>query len=211
MLADLHRFGWHTDLVFQMTCKRAQPLETEILLALCPLRDTAPLGTSPLVEDANVVLSLRFYFLTARIPLATRASAAFEWPRAWCLALRRPTSCQAAPTCCLLCFGRLDRATAAAGTSSLCLMRATLLLSPPLASLGEQPKRRTQGPRIYKQLGPGTQVPCLFWVWCFWFVVGSFLVTARVGIQAPEEAMAPVANLLSPTGYFLRVAGAMEC
>ena len=35
--------------------------------------------------------------------------------------------------------------------------------------------------------------------------------TARVGTQALEEAITPVAILSGPTGYFLRVAGAMEC
>ena len=71
MLADLHRLGWRTDLVFQMPRERAQPLGAEIPLALRQLRDIAPPGASPLAEDADVVLSLRFYFLTARIPLAT--------------------------------------------------------------------------------------------------------------------------------------------
>ena len=46
MLADLHRLGWRTELVL------------------------TPPGVSPLAEDADVVRSLRFYFLTARIPLA---------------------------------------------------------------------------------------------------------------------------------------------
>ena len=50
---------------------RAQPLEAEIPLALRQLRDIAPLGISPLAEDADVVLSLHFYFLPVRIPLAT--------------------------------------------------------------------------------------------------------------------------------------------
>ena len=71
MLADLHRLGWRADLVFQMPRERAQPLGAEIPLALRQLRDIAPPGVSPLAEDADVVLSLRFYFLTARIPLAT--------------------------------------------------------------------------------------------------------------------------------------------
>ena len=71
MLADLHRLGWRTDLVFQMPRERAQPLGAEIPLALRQLRDITPPGVSPLAEDADVVLSLRFYFLTARIPLAT--------------------------------------------------------------------------------------------------------------------------------------------
>ena len=71
MLADLHRLGWRADLVFQMPRERAQPLGAEIPLALRQLRDIAPPGASPLAEDADVVLSLRFYFLTARIPLAT--------------------------------------------------------------------------------------------------------------------------------------------
>ena len=66
-----HRLGWRTDLVFQMPRERAQPLGAEIPLALRQLRDIAPPGVSPLAEDADVVLSLRFYFLTARIPLAT--------------------------------------------------------------------------------------------------------------------------------------------
>ena len=70
MLADLHRLGWRTELVFQMPRERAQPLGAEIPLALRQLRDIAPPGASPLAEDADVVLSLRFYFLTARIPLA---------------------------------------------------------------------------------------------------------------------------------------------
>ena len=69
MLADLHRLGWRADLVFQMPRERAQPLGAEIPLALRQLRDITPPGVSPLAEDADVVLSLRFYFLTARIPL----------------------------------------------------------------------------------------------------------------------------------------------
>ena len=70
MLADLHRLGWRTELVFQMSRERAQPLGVEIPLAR-QLRDVTPPGVSPLAEDADVVRSLRFYFLTARIPLAT--------------------------------------------------------------------------------------------------------------------------------------------
>ena len=70
MLADLHRLGWRTELVLQMPRERAQPLGVEIPLALRQLRDITPPGVSPLVEDADVALSLHFYFLTARIPLA---------------------------------------------------------------------------------------------------------------------------------------------
>ena len=54
-----------------MPRKCAQPLEAEIPLTLRQLRDIAPPGASPLAENADVVLSLRFYFLTARTPLAT--------------------------------------------------------------------------------------------------------------------------------------------
>ena len=46
-----------------------QPLGVEIPLALRQLRDVTPPG-APLAEDADVARSLRFYFLTARIPLA---------------------------------------------------------------------------------------------------------------------------------------------
>ena len=42
----------------------------EIPLALRQPHDITPCGVSPLVEDADVALSLHFYFLTARIPLA---------------------------------------------------------------------------------------------------------------------------------------------
>ena len=92
-----------TDLVFQMPRERAQPLEAEIPLALRQLRDVTPPGVSPLAEDADVVLSLRFYFLTARTPLATAQVQHLS---------------------------RLDRATAAAGTYPPCLMLAPLLLPP---------------------------------------------------------------------------------
>ena len=54
-----------------MPRERAQLLEAEIPLALRHLRDITPSGVSPLAEDADVVLSLRFYLLAARIPLAT--------------------------------------------------------------------------------------------------------------------------------------------
>ena len=70
MLADLHRLGWRTALVLQMPRERAQPLGAEIPLALRQPHDIRPPGVSPLVEDADVALSLHFYFLTARIPLA---------------------------------------------------------------------------------------------------------------------------------------------
>ena len=70
MLADLYRLGWRTELVLQMPRERAQPLGVEIPLALRQLRDVTPPGVSPLAEDADVVRSLQFYFLTARIPLA---------------------------------------------------------------------------------------------------------------------------------------------
>ena len=70
MLADLYRLGWRIELVLQMPCERAQPLGVEIPLALRQLRDVTPPGASPLAEDADVARSLRFYFLTARIPLA---------------------------------------------------------------------------------------------------------------------------------------------
>ena len=53
-----------------MPRERAQPLGVEIPLALRQLRDVTPPGVSPLAEDADVVRSLRFSFLTARIPLA---------------------------------------------------------------------------------------------------------------------------------------------
>ena len=53
------------------TCReRAQPLGVKITLALRQLRDVTPPGVSPLVEDADIALSLHFYFFTARIPLA---------------------------------------------------------------------------------------------------------------------------------------------
>ena len=58
MLADLHRLGWRTDLVFQLPRERAQPLGAEIPLALRQLRDITPPGVSPLAEDADVVLGL---------------------------------------------------------------------------------------------------------------------------------------------------------
>ena len=70
MMADLHRLGWRTDLVLQMPRERAQPLGVEIPLALRQPHDITPPGVSPLLEDADVALSLHFYFLTARIPLA---------------------------------------------------------------------------------------------------------------------------------------------
>ena len=70
MLADLHSLGWRTELVLQMPRERAQPLVAEILLALRQPHDITPPGVSPLEEDADVALSLHFYFLTARIPLA---------------------------------------------------------------------------------------------------------------------------------------------
>ena len=53
-----------------MPRERAQPLVAEIPLALRQPHDITPPGVSPLVEDADVALSLHFYFLTARIPLA---------------------------------------------------------------------------------------------------------------------------------------------
>ena len=50
-------------------------LEAEIPLAFRQLRDIVSPGTSPLAEDADVVLSLRFYFLTARIAQAQHLSS----------------------------------------------------------------------------------------------------------------------------------------
>ena len=70
MVADLHRLGWRTELVLQMPRERAQPLGVETPLALRQPHDITPPGVSPLLEDADVALSLHFYFLTARIPLA---------------------------------------------------------------------------------------------------------------------------------------------
>ena len=69
-LADLHRLGWRTELVLQMPRERAQPLLVEIPLALRQPHDIAPPGESPLMKDVDVALSLQFYFLKARIPLA---------------------------------------------------------------------------------------------------------------------------------------------
>ena len=66
----------------------------------------------------------------------------------------------------------------------------------------------SQEPCIHKQPETGTQVLCLFCVGCFWFGLFGFFKTARVEIQVPEEAVAPVAILPSPSGHSLRVAGA---
>ena len=57
--------GARTELALQTPRERAQPLGVEILLALRQLRGVTLPGVSPLAEDADVVRSLRFYFLTA--------------------------------------------------------------------------------------------------------------------------------------------------
>ena len=53
-----------------MPRERVQPLLVEIPLALRQPHDITPPGESPLMKDADVALSLQFYFLKARIPLA---------------------------------------------------------------------------------------------------------------------------------------------
>ena len=75
--ADLYRLGWRTELVLQMPRERAQPLGVEIPLALRQLRDITPPGVSPLVEDADVALSLErhkcnIWAALSALPLALR-------------------------------------------------------------------------------------------------------------------------------------------
>ena len=54
-----------------MPRERAQLLVvSEIPLAQRQPHDITPPGVSPLVQNADVALSLHFYFLTVRIPLA---------------------------------------------------------------------------------------------------------------------------------------------
>ncbi len=183
MLADLHRLGWRTDLVFQMPRERAQPLGAEIPLALRQLRDIAPPGASPLAEDADVVLSLRFYFLTARIPLATAQVQHLSSPERLVFGsaplprvAKRPR--HAAPFSLADLIARLRQLGRAprpdAGP-----------FAPPPASSGEQPGMRTQRPRIYKQPGTGTQGPCRFCVGCFWF--GWCLVSVKQPGSGPKH------------------------
>ena len=116
-----------------------------IPLALRQLRDIAPPGASPLAEDADVVLSLRFYFLTARIPLATAQVQHLSSPER-------------------LVFG-----------------------SAPLPRVAKRPRHAAP----FSLADLIERLRQLFLV-----VVGVFWETARVGTQAPEEAMAPVAILL---------------
>ena len=54
-----------------MPRERAQPLGVEIPLALRQPHEITPPGVSPLLENADVALSLHFHLLTACIPLAT--------------------------------------------------------------------------------------------------------------------------------------------
>ena len=173
MLADLHRLGWRTDLVFQMPRERAQPLAAEIPLALRQLRDITPPGVSPLAEDADVVLSLRFYFLTARIPLATAQVRLVFGSAPLPRVAKRPR--HAAPFSLADLIARLRQP----GRAPSWLMLAPLLLPPSPASPGKQPGMRTQRPRISKQPGTGTQVPCLFCVGCFWFGFVWFLLNSQ--------------------------------
>ena len=95
-----------------------------------------PPGVSPLLEDADGVLSLHFYFLTARIPLAA----------AQVQHLGSPASGSDTPAL----FARVGE--------SPCLMRV-LRLPPPMQKPDYQPGERTQGPREHKQPETGTQAP----------------------------------------------------
>ena len=75
---------------------------------------------------------------------------------------------------------------------------------------GEQPGMRTQRPRITNSQGlePNNSAFSAFGV------SGGFWVSVdkQPGWEPKHpEAIAPVAILPSPTGYCLRVAGAMEC
>ena len=142
MLADLYRLGWRTELVLQMPRERAQPLGVAIPLALCQVRDVTPPGVSPLAEDADVVRSLRFYFLTARIPLAAAQVRHLISPERLAFG-SVTTSRQATPALLALFAGRLDHPSAAAGTCPPCVMLALVLLPPP-ALPGKQPGVRTQ-------------------------------------------------------------------
>ena len=159
-----------------MPHERAQLLEAEIPLALRQLRDIAPSAISPLAEDADIVLSLRFYFLTARIPLATAQVQHLSCPERLVFGFapllrvaKRPRHAAS----------RLDRSTAAAGTCPPCLMLAPLLLSSPSVSPG-QPARDENTKTSHLQTpetGLEPKYPAVFCVGCFWF--GSCLVSIK--------------------------------
>ena len=72
MLADLHRLGWRTDLVFQMPRERAQPLGAEIPLALRQLRDIAPQGPLPWQKTRMLSLACASTFSRPASLLALR-------------------------------------------------------------------------------------------------------------------------------------------
>ena len=124
MLADLHRLGWRTELALQMPRERAQPLVAEIPLALRQPHDITPPGVSPLVEDADVALSLHFYFLTARIPLAAAQVQHLGSPE------RLAFGSAPLPLRALL-AGGLDHPPAADWACPFCLMQALWPPPPP--------------------------------------------------------------------------------
>ena len=53
----------------QLLREKDQPFLAELFLVLRQPHDVEPPGQSPLLVDADVVNSLRFYFLRARVPL----------------------------------------------------------------------------------------------------------------------------------------------
>ena len=185
MLADLHRLGWRTELVLQMPRERAQPLVAEIPLALRQPHDITPPGVSPLLEDADVALSLYFYFLTARIPLAAAqvqhlgsperlAFGSAPLPR---VAKKRPR--QFVP------FSVADLITCLRQTGHA--PPACCRPSPPLTYQSNSQGRGPKDLACTNSQGQGPKHPD---VSVCRVVVGLALLleTARVGTLAPEEA-----------------------
>ena len=104
-----------------------------------------PPGVSPLLEDADGVLSLHFYFLTARIPLAAAQVQHLGSPcapRLWFCAATN-ASPRSGPDTPALFAGGLDHLSAAAWVSPPCLMRVLRL--PPLCK--NQTTSEGRGPK----------------------------------------------------------------
>ena len=89
-------------------------------------------------------------------------------------------------------------------------MLAPLLLLPSLCFTSEQPGMRTQRPRIYKQPGTGTQVPCRFCVGCSLFGYCLVSVNSQGRNPSTRRGSGPRSRLPSLPGYSLRVSGVME-
>ena len=176
----------------------------EIPLALRQPHGITPPGESPLLGDADVALSLHFYFLKARVPLTSAQVQHLSSPERLVfgsgplptVAKKRPR--QQPPTQLEELVSRLRRRAVAQGSPL-----------PLLAIPEQQPGVRTRGPPIHKQPGIGTQVPCLrLPLTCLCCVSVLFCTNSQGRDPSTRRGKGPTAAILTlPLGLFFLCSG----